>query len=145
MEKSKKSIVIELVAVLLITITLLGATYAYYRTRVIGNQENEPSLSVQSKKLEVTYADGVASIDIGSTVEFDESFTKSWTVENTGGSSAVYSVVLDNINNTFERNQDWEYVLTKDGLEASRGHIAAGTHQVILPKVEMTPEETETA
>ena len=34
-------LVIGLVAVLIVTITLLGATYAYYRTRVIGNTKDK--------------------------------------------------------------------------------------------------------
>ena len=35
---TKKSIIIGLVSLFIVTLLLLGLTYAYYRTRVIGNQ-----------------------------------------------------------------------------------------------------------
>lgn len=60
--KSKKTIIYSILIMLIITISLLGLTYAYYRTRIIGNPNNT-SLSVSSKLLEVTYIDGSAYIN----------------------------------------------------------------------------------
>ena len=61
-KKSKKSVVIGITILLLVTLILLGLTYAYYRTRIVGNNE-EKSISVTSKKLEVTYSDDKAVIE----------------------------------------------------------------------------------
>ena len=37
-KKSKKSLVIGITSLFLVTLILLGLTYAYYRTRIIGNE-----------------------------------------------------------------------------------------------------------
>ena len=130
-KKSKKSIIIGVTALLLVTLTLLGLTYAYYRTRIVGNTA-EKSVSVSSKKIEVTYSDGTSSIELDSKVQPGSSFTKSFTVQNTGEGTAYFSVVLDNLTNTFQRDEDWTYTLTKGGSQVSTGTIAVGTHQVLV-------------
>ena len=53
-KKSKKSLIIGVTSLFLVTFILLGLTYAYYRTRIIGNNSNVPSVSVTSKNMEIT-------------------------------------------------------------------------------------------
>ena len=48
MENSKKSIILGVIVLVLTTLVLLGLTYAYYRTRIIGNVA-EKSISITSK------------------------------------------------------------------------------------------------
>ena len=125
-KKSKKSVIIGITALLLITLTLLGLTYAYYRTRIVGN-DNNTSISVISDKLEIEYSDNKAEILTGDgliepkegTEASDAIGTKTFTVTNNGSDSS-YVVIIDNVSvtnasdgstTTFKSN-DFRYTLT---------------------------------
>ena len=104
---SKKSIIIGITALFVIMLILLGLTYAYYRTRVIGNDKN--TLSVVSKLLEITYDDEEATMNMTGLIEPDFEFTKVFYVKNTGDESVTYAVYLEEVINTFV-NQDTDPV-----------------------------------
>lgn len=146
-KKSKKSIIIGISVLLLITLTLLGLTYAYYRTRVIENPNNE-SISVTSKSLELTYADGTANIQASGVAPEDNfSKTKEFTVTNTGSDVLNdYVVALVDVVNTFERLEDWNYVLTcsgedKNGIASecagSKGNLPSGDQILATNDIEV--------
>ena len=113
-KKSKKSIFIGITALILVIVLLLGFTYAYYRTRIIGNNE-----------------DGTSEMNMEGLIKPGFQASKTFYVENTGDQSVNYSIVLENMNNTFERNQDWKYVLTENGSKIAEGNLAVGTHQIL--------------
>ena len=81
--KNKKQIVIATSVLVLVTILLLGLTYAYYKTKINGNTKDK-SISVTSKKLEITYGDGNGVISPTEKIEPGYTVTKTFTVENTG-------------------------------------------------------------
>jgi len=133
MEKNgKKGILIGITLLFVVTLVLLGLTYAYYRTRVIGNQSEDPSVSITSKKLEVTYQNESAYIE-ASKISPGYTATKTFEVKNTGSEAAKYSVILSDIVNTFERNHDWTYTLQKNGSQVASGYIVAGSTQILVP------------
>jgi len=109
-KKSKKGIIIGVTSLLLVTLILLGLTYAYYRTRIIGNDSTDPSISVTSKKLEVTYQDDSQIVE-SKGAKPGEVITKTFSVENTGTATGEYSIILDNIENTMKRTDDLTYEL----------------------------------
>ena len=117
----KKQIIISGIALFLITITLLGLTYAYYKTKVIGNS-NEKTISSVGKKLEIIYADENGVIEAAG-IEPGYTVTKTFSVKNTGDDTATYSIKLDNIINTFTRTEDWTYVLKEGNTEINKGTI----------------------
>ena len=88
--KNKKQIVIATSVLVVITILLLGLTYAYYKTRINGNTKDK-SISVTSKKLEITYGDGNGVIE-GTGIEPGYTTTKTFSVENTGDEKVNYKV-----------------------------------------------------
>lgn len=104
MENSKKSIILGVIVLVLTTLVLLGLTYAYYRTRIIGNVA-EKSISITSKKLELTYYDGNELVDAGYIVPGDK-FIKTFSVENTGEDKIEYGVYLENVINEFVNKDD---------------------------------------
>ena len=116
-----KHIIISGIALFLITITLLGLTYAYYKTKIVENSK-EKSVSVVSKNLEITYNDGTGIIE-GTEIEPGYTVTKTFSVKNTGDDTATYSIKLDNIINTFTRTEDWTYVLKEGTTEINKGTI----------------------
>ena len=92
-KKSKKSILIGITSLFLVMILLLGLTYAYYRTRIIGNESTDPSISVTSKKLEITYQNGTSEMNMEGLIEPGFVWTKTFSVENTGDGEASYSII----------------------------------------------------
>ena len=122
-KKSRKGIIIGVTALLLVSLILIGLTYAYYRTRIIGNPNTE-SINVTSKKLEITYADGNGMIQTGKIEPSNDFITfldgqgnehdsKIFTVTNNGDATIEgYKVYLENVQNQFERKEDLVYTLT---------------------------------
>ena len=132
-KKSTKTIVLGITSLLVVTLLLLGLTYAYYRTKIIGN-ENETSISVTSKSLELIYGDGNGYV-IGTNelvIPGKEFAEKTFTVTNTGDRAVQYVVVLENVSITDEngdavdltsttvgKNNDFELVITCDNGECN--------------------------
>ena len=147
MEKRKKGIIIGMTTLVLVILILLGLTYAYYRTRIIGNGA-EKSLSVTSKKMEITYEDGTAVLSTEGKISPGFTASKTFYVKNTGDSDVSYSVLLDKITNEYIRNQDWQVTLTKNGEsvigESDNVYLAVGTHQVLLGRETIVASEGET-
>lgn len=108
--KKNKSIIIGIVSIFLVMLVLIGLTYAYYRTRVIGNTSTEKSVSVKSEKLEIVYADQSPNIIVSGAEPSETVYTKTFSVTNTGTEDVVYNIKLDNKINTFIRT-DWTYKL----------------------------------
>jgi len=142
--KGKKSIVIGIVSLLLVTLILLGLTYAYYRTRVIGNQ-NETSISVSSKNLQLTYADGTEDVNTSGLIEAGTVIKKSFTVTNDGEESLEYDVYLESVKNTFTRTEDVTYTLecssNCDSITTPREYPTSSTTLITNT---IAPNETQT-
>ena len=128
--KNKKQIVIATSVLVVTTILLLGLTYAYYKTRINGNTKDK-SISITSKKLEITYGDGNGVISPTEKIEPGYTVTKTFTVENTGDQTLSYSIKLDNVTNTFTRTEDWTYVLKKGDTEVSSGVLPTNETYII--------------
>lgn len=109
-KKSRRGIIVGITALFLVTLILLGLTYAYYRTRIIGNP-NAESISVTSKNLQLTYSDGTENVNTTGTIEPGTVITKTFTVTNDGDAAIEYAVYLEDVLNTFSRTEDVTYVL----------------------------------
>ena len=123
MDYVRKRILISVGALILLAITLLGITYAYFISKVSGNTEAK-SIEVTAAKLELTYNDGngtviVEKIEPGDTLPEPKTFS----VKNTGTKEiASYDVVMEVLENELEFYGDLTYELTcaSDG-EACQG------------------------
>lgn len=116
-KKSKKGILVGITSLVLIMLLLVGLTYAYYRTRVIGNQSTDPSISVTSEKMEIVYEDGSAYFSTEGKIEPGFEYSKRFTVKNTGDTAVGFSIVLENFVNEFMRNEDWELSIVANDQE----------------------------
>lgn len=122
MDYVRKKIIISISALILLVLTLLGITYAYFTTKISGNTSDK-SVVVTAAKLELTYNDGngaviVEKVEPGITLE-----SKTFTVKNTGTKDIdSYDVVMEVIENELEFYGDLVYELTcaSDG-EACHG------------------------
>ena len=129
-KKTTKSVVIGISLLVVVTLVLLGLTYAYYRTRVIGNQSTDPSISVQSKKMEIVYEDGLADMNMTGKIEPTFRFTKEFKVINNGDALVEdYIVYMENVVNTFTYYTDLEITLVCNvtKLDENGDSVSAGT------------------
>ena len=117
----KQRIIVSITGIFLVLLILVGLTYAYFLTKIKGN-ENDKSISVTTKNLQLTYSDNSAEIlgkDLTLIPSDTEIGSKTFTVTN-NGSDTSYVVVIENVSvtkasdgttTTFESN-DFRYTLT---------------------------------
>ena len=116
MEKNKK-IIISITGILIVTLALIGITYAYFATQIKGNS-NDKSVVGKLGTLELTYKDKTENV-LNKTMKLGDTITKEFTVENTGTKKVEdYVIVLENVTNELTRKQDLVY-----NLECSSGGI----------------------
>ena len=111
MVQSKRRLFTSMIALLLLIITIVGITYAYFISRVQGNS-NDESVNITSGKLELTYGDGNGEIVVEKIQPGVVLQSKTFTVKNTGtGYINDYEVVLENVINELEYYEDMTYEL----------------------------------
>ncbi|MBQ3021117.1 MAG: hypothetical protein IJD92_02695 [Bacilli bacterium] len=111
MDNVKKRIIISMCAIVMLILTLVGITYAYFLSKIVGNT-NDKSIGITAGRLELTYGDGNNTIVVKNLVPGKTIQSKTFTVENTGTSLVEnYDVYLENVVNELEYYEDLTYVL----------------------------------
>ncbi len=124
----RQKIIVSVTGIFLVLLLLVGLTYAYFLTKINGN-ENTKSISVSTANLALVYGNGngtitAEKIEPGTTLD-----TKTFTVKNEGNDTTDYVVVIEDVSvtnvstgatTTFESN-DFVYTLTctSDGEECT--------------------------
>ena len=111
----RQKIIVSITGIFLVLLILVGLTYAYFLTRINGN-DNEKSISVTTANLELTYGDGTNKV-LTTTDPIipsnDPIGTKDFTVTNNGNATVNnYAVYLEDIDNKLTRTSDLVYTLT---------------------------------
>jgi len=119
----RQKIIVSITGIFIVLLALVGLTYAYFLTRITGN-ENDKSISVTTANLQLVYADGNGILETGNLEPSDDYITfldgdgnehesKIFTVTNNGNAIVEgYKVYLENVQNQFERKDDLVYTLT---------------------------------
>jgi len=119
----RQKIIVSITGIFIILLALVGLTYAYFLTRITGN-ENDKSISVTTANLEIVYQDGNGILKTGKLEPSNDYITfldeddneyesKIFTVTNNGNATVEgYKVYLENVQNQFERKDDLVYTLT---------------------------------
>mgnify|MGYP004468190255 CR=1 FL=1 len=95
MNKTKK-IIICITGILLITLILVGLTYAYFLTKIKGNM-NEKSISVSTANLELVYKDESPNIEVDALMPGTTIGTKSFSVTSKSNVNVKYGVFVENL------------------------------------------------
>ncbi len=104
-------IVVSIVGIIIVTFALIGITYAYFLTKIIGNSTST-SISGTLANLELTYDDGNGLIATSEMMPGD-TLEKTFSVQNTGSVKVEnYAVIFENLTNTLTRKEDLVYTLT---------------------------------
>ncbi|MBQ3020942.1 MAG: hypothetical protein IJD92_01805 [Bacilli bacterium] len=126
----KTTITICIVAIIMVTISLLGFTYGFYINRVIGNT-NQKTVEAISGLDQVEITD-ISNETISEIIRPGYTYTKIFTVKNTGDLDSTYSIYLMDVENNFIRKEDIVYTLyrkngnnTIDSSDLSTAEIVA--------------------
>ena len=107
----KQRIIVSITGIFIVMLALVGLTYAYFLTRITGN-ENPKSISVTTANLQLLYEDDTNQVVTEERLmPSDTVYTKSFTVKNQGNANIDYGVYLINVINTFERKDDIKYTM----------------------------------
>ena len=106
----KQRIIVSVTGIFLVLLILVGLTYAYFLTKIKGN-ENNKSISVTTANLLLEYADVNDELITDSAVEPGKTWTKTFVATNKGNKTVTYGVALENVVNTLERKDDLVYTL----------------------------------
>ena len=108
----KQRIIVSITGIFIVMLALVGLTYAYFLTRITGN-ENDKSISVTTANLELVYGDGNNLVTASNIEPGDLITIKTFTVTNNGNATVNdYKVYLENVQNQLERKDDLVYTLT---------------------------------
>ena len=111
--KSKK-VLIPVIASLVTVLVLSGVSYAFYSAKI--KENNKTETVIKSNELNLIFT-GTNEITANNMIPGD-SFTKTFTVENTSNRTVDFNIYLQNITNEF--NDDLVYTLTdEDGVVVS--------------------------
>ena len=108
---NKKKILIPVIASILTLGILTGVSYSYFSAKITENNKTETIM--KSNELGLTFT-GVSEITASSMIPGD-SFTKTFSVENTSNRAVTYNIYMQNITNEF--NEDLVYTLIDDNGE----------------------------
>ena len=145
----KQKIIVSITGIILVSLILIGLTYAYFLTKISGNT-NEKSISVTTADLKLVYNDGSDGVIGGELIEpSDTVYKKTFTVKNEGNTNIEYGVYLIDIINQFVRKEDIKYTLdcTTDGTiicnkVTNETTFPSGISQLVTNTIE--PNKTHT-
>ena len=122
----RTKIIVSVAGVFVVLLALLGITYGYFLTRVIGNT-NDKSISITTANLSLVYNDGTTQILTRENIMPDTIVaTKDFTVTNEGTADIEeYAIYLENVINTFtqEGQKDVKLRIT---CESNKGNTCNG-------------------
>lgn len=142
-EKRKKLVIIIL---LILIITLLSmASFGWFSIIVTGNDESTKDVETTTASLSLSYVNG-NEIKIEKALPGDIQ-TKTFSVTNTGTGVGHYNLVWKDLENNFERQNDFTYTITSTnggGVLAEKSIPISGGHRGIITYITIPANTTQT-
>jgi len=108
----RQKIIVSITGIFIILLALVGLTYAYFLTRITGN-ENDKSISVTTANLELVYGDGNNLVTAANIEPGDPITPKTFTVTNNGNATVEgFNIYLEDVRNSLSRKTDMIYTIT---------------------------------
>ena len=137
----KRKIILPILAGLITLLILVGVSYAYFSATITENNKTETV--IKSGELNLIFT-GTSEITAGDMIPGD-SFTKTFTVENTSSVKTSYNIYMEGITNEF--NKDLVYTLSdEDGVVVSEKSLPTtnADKSYILTNIEIETGVTKT-
>lgn len=128
MNKRNLIIILANIGIILVCLTMITATYAYFTVKVDGNSD-PIEISTFNKKMKINYVD-TSNVSLVNAYTGD-SITKTFSITNTGETLVYYDIVLEKVVNNFIKTDDLVYTLYGD----NNGAIVKET---VMPKTDYT-------
>ena len=127
----KQKIIVSMTGIVLVSLILIGLTYAYFLTKITGNT-NTKSISVTTANLVLEYGENTNVVQGINNAEPGYSVEKIFTATNKGNSTVTYGAALESIVNGLTRQEDLVYTLTctsylKEGFSLASNGTITGT------------------
>ncbi len=127
----KQKIIVSITGIVLVSLILIGLTYAYFLVVITGNT-NTKSISVSTANLVLEYGENTNVVQGINNAEPGYSVEKIFTATNKGNSTVTYGAALESIVNGLTRQEDLVYTLTctsylKEGFSLASDGTITGT------------------
>ena len=111
-KNNKRRNILIILAILILLLVFIGVTYSFYaaKTKFV----NKSQTIIKTNQVSLVYT-GVKEITTGNSMIPGDSFTKTFTVENTSDTKTAYNIYMEQITNEF--NEDLVFVLSDDNGE----------------------------
>ena len=107
----RKGIIISIIGIIIVALSLLGITFGYYYTRILGN-ENATSVKVTSAMKAVKYIELSEEVS-GTLIKPGYEYIKTFAATSLSTEEEIYHIYLDDVINEFTRTQDITYTLSE--------------------------------
>ena len=137
-----KKIIIPIVVSLVVVALLAGISYAYYSANV--KEVNQTETVIKTNELNIVFT-GTNEINVDGIVPGD-SFTKTFTVENTSNVEVTYNIFMEKITNEF--NEDLVYTLSDEEGTVITEEVLPTTNSgknYLITDISIDSEETKTS
>jgi hypothetical protein len=139
-ENSKKSIIFSVFGVALFIVCIVAVSYAYFTAKIsVQNKENN-SVEVTTTNISVKFTDGEA-LNVTNVLP-GESYSKTFTLENTGDIAINYKIAIKEVENTFVNTDDLE-VVVKEGEKVINTTTFPKSSSSISDALTIEPGETK--
>ena len=112
-DNNKTTIFMSIITVVLFIIGVFAVSYAYYTANISKDKSGNNTTSINTANISATFTDG-AELNFQQMIPGD-SFTKSFTLKNTGDQTIKYKIVVQEVENTFISQSDIEVVVKENG------------------------------
>jgi len=134
----RQKIIVSITGIFIVMLALVGLTYAYFLTRITGN-ENEKSISVTTANLELVYGDGNNLVRASNIEPGDPITPKTFTVTNNGNATIEdFNIYLENVINQFSRKTDLIYTITCENITVGATSTECEEFEVVENEVNGT-------
>lgn len=145
MSRTQRILLLFTISILIITISIVGFTYAFFVTKAKGNGiKNDVTVG----KLGLKYDDSSSAIN-ASNISPGWSSSKTLKVTNTGNVEQAFDLVFLSLTNTFQKSE-FVYSITCSsssgtcGTKTETAVPATGTNQIMLDNVSIAANVTYT-
>jgi hypothetical protein len=113
MKNNAKALVISIICVVVFIICIIAVSYAYYTANVSTTNDKNNITTVSTTELKATFTDG-EEVNIDNMFP-GNSYTKTFTLANTGEKELTYKICINDVTNTFSRTEDIVLKIYEDG------------------------------